>query len=155
VFWLILILSINTNTSGWLQLKRFISTAVCQFCSHLMYKVITVLRNSDKLWINVCYHNFQHFRNLLRHKIAAINNFSTSLQFVSASIQANIDGFCCSPAQLPDVNKTININCNTGLSSRMLAKSLTILAYFDVFLTVHHSINLFLFTNLMHNFFIL
>ena len=107
--------------------KRFISNALCRFCSHLMYEAVTVLRNSVKLWINVCYHNYQHFRQLVRHKIAAINNFSTSLHFVSASIQANIDGFCCSLAQLHDVNKTTNINFNIGLSWRMLTQSLTLL----------------------------
>jgi hypothetical protein len=94
-----------------------------------MYKAITVLRNSDKLLLNVCYHNSQHFRKLVRHKIAAINNFSTSSQFIFASIHANIDSFCCSFAQLHDVNKMTNIYCNTGLSSRMLAQSLTLLAY--------------------------
>lgn len=44
-----------------------------------MYEAITVLRNSVKLWINVCYHNCQHFRQLVRHKIAAINDFSTCI----------------------------------------------------------------------------
>jgi hypothetical protein len=64
----------------------------------------------------------------VRLKIATINNFNTLSQFVSASIQANIDGFCCSSAQIHDVNKMTNINCNTGLSSRMLAQSSTVLA---------------------------
>lgn len=109
--------------------KRFISNSLCRFCSHLMYEAITVLWNSVKLCINVCYHNIQHFGQRVRHKIAAINNFSTSLHFVSASIQANIDGFCCSPAQQHDVNKTTNINRNIGLSWRMLTQSLTLLAF--------------------------
>lgn len=125
----VLVRFLGHHVTIFLVRKRFISNALCRFCSHLIYEAITVLQNSVKLWINVCYHNYQHFRQLVRHKTVAINNFTTSLHFVSASIRANIDGLCCSPAQLHDVNKTTNINCNIGLSWRMLTQSLTLLSF--------------------------